>query len=110
MLSRQKVALRFIQLAGRPIGRIELTKWLFLLSVETPSRGGESFYSFVPYKLGPFSFSLDYELNQLLRDGLVKPFESVAWEATVAGEKYPAILSSQVQRDIDLVFKRYSDY
>lgn len=65
MLNRQKVLIQLLKAAARPISRFELTKWSFLLRHEFPSGGGSSFYDFVPYQYGPFSFSLYQELDKL---------------------------------------------
>ena len=68
MLTRQKVILELLRAAGRPVGATELTKWAFVLREERPSAGGSSFYDFLPYRYGPFSFALFHELGKL-RDG-----------------------------------------
>jgi Uncharacterized conserved protein len=48
---------------------------MFLLRHETEIKGERSFYDFVPYKYGPFSFALYRELTNLRRDGYVIPDE-----------------------------------
>lgn len=70
MLSRQRSILRLIQNEGGSINRLRLVKLAFLLSRETevPRTG---VYEFVPYKRGPFSFTLYHELRTLQRDGWV---------------------------------------
>jgi uncharacterized protein (DUF488 family) len=65
MLNRQKVLLLMLETAGRPVQRVELMKWCFLLRHEADTGGGSSFYDFVPYRLGPFSFGLYQEINRL---------------------------------------------
>ena len=65
MLTRQKILLLMLRLAGRPVQRVELMKWSFLLRHETTSKGGNSFYDFVPYRFGPFSFGLYQEIRRL---------------------------------------------
>ena len=72
-----------LERAGRPVSHLELVKWVFLLAGETPSRGGDAFYDFVPYQYGPFSFTLFHEMRNLARDGYVAPIEldgREAWE------------------------------
>ena len=83
MLNRQKLVLYMLECAGRPVGHLELVKWAFLLAGETPSGGGSSFYDFVPYRYGPFSFTLFREMENLTRNGYVKTVEfdgHAAWE------------------------------
>lgn len=65
MLNRQKVLIQLLRSASRSVSRFELTKWSFLLRHEYPSSGGSSFYDFVPYQYGPFSFALYQELDKL---------------------------------------------
>lgn len=70
MLSRQRAILRLIQNEGGSINRLRLVKLAFLLSRETEApRTG--IYEFVPYKRGPFSFTLYHDLRSLQRDGWV---------------------------------------
>jgi uncharacterized protein (DUF488 family) len=65
MLHRQRVLLQFLKEADRPVTRLELTKWSFLLRNELESAGGSAFYDFLPYRFGPFSFALFQELDKL---------------------------------------------
>lgn len=68
MFSRQRALLRLIENEGGFIVRLRLVKLAFLLSRETEApRAGV--YDFVPYKHGPFSFTLYHELRALGRDG-----------------------------------------
>ncbi len=77
MLNRQKIALKFIDRAGGRIGRLDLVKLLFLLSKESRLiMDSGTFYQFLPYKRGPFSFALYNELDALIRDGIVGGNES----------------------------------
>jgi uncharacterized protein (DUF488 family) len=68
MFSRQRALLRLIENDGGSLTKLRLVKLAFLMSMETkPSRVGV--YDFVPYKHGPFSFTLYHELSSLERDG-----------------------------------------
>ena len=70
MFSRQRAVLRLIENEGGSIPRLRLVKLAFLLSRESAApRAG--LYDFVPYKHGPFSFTLYHELRTLGRDGWV---------------------------------------
>jgi len=71
MLTRQKILLSLIQQAPRPLGRILLFKYAFLLSEEYELPSDISFYQFVPFKYGPYSFALARELEVLERYGYV---------------------------------------
>jgi uncharacterized protein YwgA len=72
MLNRQKLLLQLVRLAGGTVNRLVLTKWAFLVRHETSSRGGESFYDFVAYQYGPFSFGLYQEVEKLVTLGYLK--------------------------------------
>lgn len=71
MLARQKVLLDIISKAGDKTSRLSLVKWAFLFSREQPAARTIDFYHFVPYKFGPFSFTLYHELDGLIRGGYV---------------------------------------
>lgn len=58
--------------AGTPIQNTTLVKLAFLLREETAVRRDRTFYGFVPYKWGPFSFALYRELEALERDGYLE--------------------------------------
>lgn len=68
MFSRQRAILRLIKNEGGSVVRLRLVKLAFLLSreIDAPRAG---LYDFVPYKHGPFSFTLYHELRALERDG-----------------------------------------
>lgn len=70
MFSRQRAILRLIQNEGGAIARLRLVKLAFLLSRERAAPPA-ALYNFVPYKHGPFSFTLYHELRVLGRDGWV---------------------------------------
>lgn len=68
MFSRQRAILRLIENEGGTASRLRLVKLAFLLSRElrAPRTG---VYDFVPYKRGPFSFTMYHEIRALERDG-----------------------------------------
>lgn len=57
--------------AGAPLPKTTLVKFAFLLGNETPINKTNTFYSFVPYKFGPFSFELYRDLSIMEEKGLV---------------------------------------
>lgn len=80
MLNRQKTLLELLRAADRSVLRTELTKWSFLLRHEYGSSGGSAFYDFVPYQLGPFSFSLYQEIGKLEDQGYVIEDGDTGWK------------------------------
>lgn len=107
MLIRQRVLVSMLQQAGGTANKLQFMKWAFLLSQETASGGGDNFYQFVPYRYGPYSFSLQQEVESLIRDGLMQGSGDVAWRLTEAGHKTPTAISSEVDRDVSSILDKY---
>lgn len=66
---RHKILLEVLLEAPRVPTRTELMKWIFLIKQETELRDDPSFYEFVPYKYGPFSFTIYRDIDELSRFG-----------------------------------------
>ncbi len=111
MLIRQKTVLALLSRANRPLSPTVFVKLAFLLRQETGLKNEPTFYDFVPYKYGPFSFALYRELTNLRRDGYVTPDgERVAiCERTVdlAEEKIDE-LPAAFHEAVDKVVRLYS--
>jgi uncharacterized protein (DUF488 family) len=75
VLTRQKTVLALLSQMNRPLSRTFFVKLVFLLRQEPGLKNETTFYDFVPYKYGPFSFALYRELANLRRDGYVTPDE-----------------------------------
>ena len=71
MLTRQKTVLSLLTQVGRPLSPTVFVKLVFLLRQETDLEKDRSFYSFVPYNFGPFSFTLYWDLGSLRQNGYV---------------------------------------
>lgn len=79
MLVRQKTILALLAQFNKPLSRTVFVKLIFLLRHETALERERTFYDFVPYKYGPFSFTLYRELLNLRQDGYInQDEESVA--------------------------------
>ncbi len=103
MLHRHRVALSLISSSAQPINRIVLTKYLFLIAKEGGLGAGTSFYEFLPYKYGAYSFSMARDLLTLERYGYITGDENSVWlrpgmEDTVkaAVDKTPNMLRAVV--------------
>ena len=68
MLIRQKAILALIDQMGGQVSRLPLVKMAFLLGKEYEIK---TFYEFVPYHYGPYSFTLYHELEMLRRNGYI---------------------------------------
>ena len=75
MLIRQKIILDLLLQVTKPLSPTIFVKLVFLLRHETQLKYAEAFYDFVPYKYGPFSFTLYHEVAALWRDGYMTPDE-----------------------------------
>jgi uncharacterized protein (DUF488 family) len=71
MLHRQRALLDFLRLAGGHATSLQLTKWCFLMGRECSELAGPSFYEFLPYKYGPYSFCLRQEMEALAQQGFL---------------------------------------
>ena len=71
MLRRQKTILRLLWDAGGRVSPTVFVKLVFLLRQETDVGRDRSFYDFVPYKRGPFSFMLYWDLGSLCQNGYI---------------------------------------
>lgn len=85
MLKRQKILLSLLNISGGRASRITLFKLAFLLSEEGQSEQLQTFYEFMPYLYGPYSFTLNHELDTLLRSGLINFVGTEGVELTSAG-------------------------
>lgn len=75
MLMRQKTLLDMLRQAGTSLPPTVFVKLMFLLRHETVVGSDPAFYDFLPYKYGPFSFTLYRELACLRQSGHVNPEE-----------------------------------
>lgn len=107
MLHRQKALLLMLQQVGGIASSLQMMKWAFLLAQETPSRGGKTFYQFVPYQSGPYSFTLHRETNALIRDGLLEQKNGSDWGLTALGQKLEINLPDLIQQDVSQVTQHY---
>jgi uncharacterized protein (DUF488 family) len=103
---RQKVLITLLEEARRPVNRLELMKWAFLLRNESPSSGGPAFYGFVPYQYGPFSFCLQRDMAKLVEENLVVATDEYHWSAAPSARVPPT--ESQVRLDVRRIIDRFA--
>ena len=110
MLIRQKTVLALLLRANKPLNPTVFVKLAFLLRHETGLKNEPTFYNFVPYKYGPFSFALYRELTNLRRDGYVTPDEErvalCGRTVSLAEEKIDE-LPAAFHEAVDKVVRRY---
>jgi uncharacterized protein (DUF488 family) len=110
VLHRQKALLTILQQVGGQASTLQIMKWAFLLSKETPSHGGKTFYQFIPYRFGPHSFALNRETDALIRNGFVEKVDKKTWRLTDLGKAHPVHLPKQITQDIITVTEQYGNF
>lgn len=110
MLTRQKTVLSLLTQAGRPLSPTVFVKLVFLLRHETGLERDPSFYDFVPYNFGPFSFTLYWDLGSLRQNGYVTTEEeriALCGRTLELSEKEAEGLPSSIQTAVADVLGRY---
>jgi uncharacterized protein (DUF488 family) len=109
MLNRQKILLKLLSDNDGHCTKLELTKLAFLLSKEGRSEHLKTFYEFVPYKFGPYSFGLSHELGSLTKEGLISVSDDDQISLTSKGIKTcKQALEARLARDIELLKDNYA--
>lgn len=126
MLIRQKVVLSLIEQMNdqspdgtlEKVSRFQLVKWAFLLDKEAKM---PTFYQFLPYLHGPFSFTLYHELNALIRNNyIIEPSNDIIQRTSdVAAPSIDSALENKIKNFCkkycsmsteELIEQVYSDY
>jgi uncharacterized protein (DUF488 family) len=107
VLHRQKALLMILQQVGSTASSLQMMKWAFLLSHETPSHGGKTFYQFIPYRYGPYSFTLNQETDSLIRNGFLEKDCNNLWSLTDLGKQLDVNLPKDITQDIYRVTNEY---
>lgn len=72
MFNRQRGLIRLISNESGCITKLRLVKLSFLLQATAQELPRSSLYEFVPYRYGPYSFTMNYELRAVERDGWIR--------------------------------------
>lgn len=109
MLLRQKTILRMLKKINKPVDRLALFKMAFLIHHETLSKGGNTFYDFLPYHFGPYSFTLKHDIDKFIKKGLVQKVGEQQWAIT-SNVKYKDLkLDKAIQADVDAIIQKFSN-
>lgn len=107
MTARQSTVVKILDRLKGSASKLHLVKLAFLLSKEVQDAPRSAIYEFVPYKFGPYSFTLYYDLAQLARDGWI--------EATNTGlrllgfrKEEPRELAFGFAAEVDRILDRYA--
>lgn len=113
MLTREKIVLKLLSCFPEPLDKISLVKFVFLLRHQTMFKAMHSFYDFVPYKFGPFSFTLYRDLERL-RDKNLVVLKDTAVALSQLGKsllpQHTESLSSAASAAIAEVVSEFKDY
>ena len=113
MNTRQKVIVDFVRAEGK-CSKIRLTKLLFLVSKKWPM--APKFYSFVPYKLGPYSFELFHDIERLESEKILETDAQNVYYTGEDGLTSPldlidkAIIQLSDKELIDYVYHQYPEF
>jgi uncharacterized protein (DUF488 family) len=110
VLTRQKTVLSLLTQADRPLSPTVFVKLVFLLRQETELAKDRSFYDFVPYNFGPFSFTLYWEVGSLRQNGYVTTEEdriALCGRTRSLAEKEAEDLPSSIRTAVAEVLGRY---
>lgn len=107
MILRQKILINFIQRAGGTASRLQLVKWLFLLAQDAQAQIPAAHYQFVPYKFGPFSFTMYQELDALVREGELVAIGDADLKAAKPKFLGPWLNEPAIERDIERCWNSY---
>lgn len=105
MFSRNRAILRILENEGGAASRLRLVKLAFVLS-RSAAAPRSGVYEFVPYKHGPFSFTLFYDIRSLAENGWLLEAESNV-KIKQAPQLEVAFLEPSFQDLIDEVSMRY---
>lgn len=104
---RQKIILSILIHSGFRVTKLQLMKWLFLMRHETNIHQKNSFYDFVPYHYGPYSFTVTNELAEMQRIGFIDQDETHVWEKSENIKKEFISLSKPIWDAISYIIQKY---
>ncbi len=110
MLNRQKTMLYLVDCCDGELSRLRLVKIAFLLRHESCLQQERTFYDFVPYRYGPFSFALYRDMELLAARGFVAWQEDRAAAAGAASDRARRLtrsLSDNVRRAVRRFARKY---
>ncbi len=105
MLNREKIVLSFIRNAKKPVSRFQLMKWLFLFDQQHKLNKFNHFYKFVPYKCGPYSFTLNHELEKLINTKYISV--DTKKRLSLTGKVQAPAIDGELSLEISIFLKKY---
>ena len=109
MISRQQVLVSFIDNAGGQASRLHLVKWAFLFAQLNHEGFQRDSYQFVPYRFGPFSFTLYHELDNLIRDGILESNSETTIRLTDSSRGHPPTIDQAIRCETTRLWEKTAD-
>jgi len=108
VINRQRALIRLIANEGGKMSKLRLVKLAFLLRNSAQAAPKSSLYEFLPYHYGPYSFTLNYELHVMERDGWLRIADNeVELLRTAADQLFK--IERQFAFEIDALTRSYRD-
>lgn len=108
MLTRRKILLYLLDEIGGSSLRLKLTKYAFLLKQHGDSAVEKAFYDFLPYKYGPYSFTMAREINILVSQGYIDEPDEKTWQLSEAiSDLSVGDISDDMKKDISFIKHHY---
>jgi Protein of unknown function, DUF488 len=108
MLRRQRTILKVLSTANAPLSATQIQKYMFLLREETQCSHDSTFYEFLPYKFGPFSFAAQREIETLAAYGYIES-GARSMRATALGKEEAIKVDEDTSRAVCAVVSRYGE-
>ena len=106
MLRRQRTVLKLLSTAGGALSATQLQKYIFLLREETLLCHDSTFYEFLPYRFGPYSFAAQREIETLTAYGYMESVGS-SLRITTLGKNEASKSEADTARAVLAVVSHY---
>lgn len=107
MITRQKILLSFLTHSSGKVSRLNLVKWAFLFAREAETKHLATFYQFLPYRFGPFSFTMYHELDHLISQGMIRAISE--HELLMTSDIASIGVEPALNQQVDLIHQRYGN-
>ena len=110
MLNRERVVLSLLTRVAKPLSRTVFVKLVFLLRHEATLKDVPSFYDFLPYRFGPFSFTLYREMERLCQNGYIATHDehvALCEPTLVRLHQEVEKLTASTRADVTEIVRRY---
>ena len=107
MLRRQRTVLRLLSTADGAVSATQLQKFIFLLGQETFIGRDHTFYEFLPYKFGPYSFAAQREIEAMGAYGYIAAIGTSSLSVTESGRREAAAVDGDTVRAVSRIVSLY---